>query len=381
MNTAACALANGNGRYDGIVTARTLAARFAPRVAAGDETAMFAVENYADLKEAGFFAVAVPAELGGGGASYEMLCRMLRELAQGCSATALALAMHTHQVAVAAWRWRHTKAPVEDLLRRVADEQIVLVGSGGSGWLASSGHMKKVDGGYRVTARKMFVVGAPVGDLLMTSGVLAEAGENTVLHFWVPLRSGGVWIMPTWGVLGMRATGSHDVVLDNVFVPDNAVTMRRPQGQWHPLYDVRSMLALPTICSVYVGIADAARAIALKLAGRRRESAPVQHLVGEMENEWLAAQLALQAMIDRASGDRPGADTSSAIFSAKTLATRAALRTVEKAMEVAASAGSSRDSRLERLCRDAQAARYQPLQEKAQHRFTGRFALGLEAAA
>ena len=56
---------------------------------------------------------------------------MLRTLAHGCGSTALAFSMHTHQVAVPAWRWRHRKVQaVEKLLRRIADERIILLSSG-----------------------------------------------------------------------------------------------------------------------------------------------------------------------------------------------------------------------------------------------------------
>ena len=81
-----------------------------------------------------------------------------------------------------------------------------------------------------------------------TSAVLddPQAGP-TVLHFPVPLNAPGVTIQDTWHTLGMRGTGSHDVVLDDVFVPDAAVAGRRPQGQWHHLFHVIAMIALPLI--------------------------------------------------------------------------------------------------------------------------------------
>jgi alkylation response protein AidB-like acyl-CoA dehydrogenase len=51
---------------------------------------------------------------------------------------------------------------------------------------------------------------------------------------------------------------------------------------------------------------------------------------------------------------------------------------VEKALEVAGGGGIFRSMGLERLFRDIQAAQFHPLQTKRQHRFTGRFVLGLE---
>lgn len=133
-----------------------LTPRLAARAAQADENDRFVGDNFAELKALGLLAAGVPAELGGMGASHGELCDMLRILAQSCGSTALALAMHTHQVAINAWRWRHQKAPVEGLLRRVAAENIVLLSSGGSDWLDSAGRAIKVDGGYRVDAKKSF---------------------------------------------------------------------------------------------------------------------------------------------------------------------------------------------------------------------------------
>src|SRR5438093_1517816 len=74
---------------------------------------------------------------------------------------ALARAMHAHVAAAAVWRWRHQKAPVDGLLKRIATERIQLLSSGGSDWLDGSGKAVKVDGGYRIQARKVFASGAP----------------------------------------------------------------------------------------------------------------------------------------------------------------------------------------------------------------------------
>ena len=125
----------------------------------------FVAENFALLKTSGLIEAGVPAELGGGDASVDELAEMLRTLAKHCGSTALAFSMHTHQIAVPAWRWKFQKATaVKPLLERVARERIVLVTSGGSDWIAGSGRAEKVEGGFRITARKAFASGAPAGD-------------------------------------------------------------------------------------------------------------------------------------------------------------------------------------------------------------------------
>ena len=147
-----------------------IADRIADRIAAAaeahDRDGRFVADNYALLREAGLIGAAVPVELGGDGLDYATLCGIVRRLGQGCGSTALAFSMHCHQVAVAAWRWQHMQAPTDALLRRVAAENLVLVSSGGSDWLQGSGTATRVEGGYRIYARKVVSSGCQAGDLL-----------------------------------------------------------------------------------------------------------------------------------------------------------------------------------------------------------------------
>lgn len=369
----------GTLRTDWVAVARELGPRFAARAAAHDADDTFVAENYVELRERRVFSAGVPAELGGGGASYRELCEMLRALAHSCGSTALALSMHTHTLASAVWRWRHAGAPVEPFLRRVAAEELILVTSGGSDFLAGSGRAEKVDGGYRVTARKVFGSGGPAGHVLMTMAIHDDPVDGpTVLHFPVPLDAPGVARADNWHTLGMRGTGSDDILLDGVFVPDAAVALRRPPGRWIPAFFVIYSIAFPLVYSAYLGVAEAAREIAVRQAGRRAQDPTVQSLVGEMENELTAARLAVGHMIDAADTDRIGPETANAVAIGRTLAGRGVLRTAEKAMEVAGGAAFYRALGLERLFRDVQGARFHPLQEKPQAIFTGRFTLGLD---
>jgi acyl-CoA dehydrogenase len=363
-------------------TARALGPRFADRAAAVDEEDLFVGENFADLKAAGLITAAVPKEFGGGGATHAELAAVLQELAQHCGSTALAFAMHTHQVAIAAWRWRHQKAPVDGLLKRVASERIVLLSSGGSDWLQGSGSATRVDGGFRINARKAFVSGAPAGNLLMTGAVYddPEAGP-TVLHFAVPMSAPGVEIVPTWRTLGMRGTGSHDVVLHDVFIADAGVSGRRPQGKWHPLFHIISMIAFPLVYAVYVGVAAAARNAAVREAARRRVDDHLVYLIGSIENELAAARLALADMLAAAATDQPGFAVTNRVMIGRALVARSVLAIAELALEAAGGSSFYRSRGVERLFRDLQAARFHPLANGAQHDYAGRTALGLEVRA
>jgi alkylation response protein AidB-like acyl-CoA dehydrogenase len=358
-----------------------LGPRFAARAADYDAGDAFAAENFDELRAHGVFAVAVPRELGGGGASYAELCAMLRVLGCYCGSTALTLSMHTHTVATAVWRWRRDPQPLEGLLRRVAAERLLLVGSGASDWLTPSGRAERVAGGFRVNAKKIFASGSPSGDLLLTQAVYDDPGAGpTALHFSIPLGRGGAEVQDTWRVLGMRATGSHDVVIKDAFVPDAAVSLRRPAGKWIPLFHLYAcIIPLPLIYAVYLGIAEAARDKALAAARPRADDPGLVNLVGEMENDLASARMAQRDMVEAASAcEQPAPEVTSRILIARTLVGRSAIRVVEKAMEVAGGASFFRAAGLERLFRDVQGARFHRPQERAQLRFSGRLALGLD---
>ena len=118
----------------------------------------------------------------------------------------------------------------------------------------------------------------------MTGAIEDDPKEGpTVLQFGVPMNAKGVSIVETWDTMGMRGTGSHDVVFDGVFVPDAAIAARRKPGVWHPLLHLVSMIAFPIVYSVYTGIAEAARDIAVAEASKRRD--PAVDTVGALETE------------------------------------------------------------------------------------------------
>lgn len=366
-------------RRDWVADAAVIAADIAPLAATYDAEEGFVAEGFEQLKAAGFFKALVPAHLGGGGAEFADIFAAIRILGAACGSTALAFSMHTHLVAAAAWRLAHQNAPTEGLLRRVAAEDLILVSSGGSDWLDSGGTAEKVEAGFRITARKPFSSGCTLGDLLMTSAVYDDPDAGpTVLHFGVPLSAAGVSIAETWQVLGMRGTGSNDIVLDGVFVPDAGIAGRRPKGKWHMLFHTISMIAFASIYSAYMGVADGARRRALEIAGKRPADGDLIRLAGEMENAHLRADLAMREMVDIATDAQPGPETTSRALACRTLLGQAAIETVEWALELAGGAGFYRKAGLERAFRDIQGARFHPLREGPQLTLAGRLALGLD---
>ena len=353
---------------------------FAERAEAHDASDDFVAENYAALKAEKVFSALVPADLGGGGARHGDMCAFLRRLAHACPSTALALAMHQHLVAAAAANHKAGR-PGKALLEKVAAGELVLVSTGANDWLESNGAAERVPGGYRVTATKPFASGSPAGDMLITSAAHDDPSDGPqVLHFPVPLSADGVEPLGDWAALGMRGTGSQTVRLNGVFVPEEAIALRRPRGPFHPAFAVILAVAMPIIMSVYQGVAESAAGRALDLARPRRDDPATQALAGELEGVLAQVRSAVDRMIGLAADYDfvPTAELASAVLVQKTIAADAAIAAVEKAMALAGGAGYMRKAGLERLLRDVHGAQFHPLPAKRQHLFTGRLALGLD---
>ncbi len=357
--------------------------RFAEGAAERDQSDAFVAEHYDVLKQHRVFSALVPADLGGGGVRHSTMCEFLRRLAHYCPSTALALSMHQHLVAAAVYHHRNGR-PGKKMLERVAADETVLISTGANDWMESNGTVERADGGFRISARKPFGSGSPKGGVLVTSAPYNDPEQGwQVLHFAVPFAAPGLSLANDWRSLGMRATGSHTIILDNVLVPDDAIALRRPRGRFHPAWNVILTVALPLIMSPYVGVAEAGAAIARQQAGKRQADPAVPYLLGELTNELTTAQLALDDMI-RLANDLDFAmtlDVANAALVRKTIVAEHVLATVEKALETAGGAGFYRNIGLERLLRDAHGAQFHPLSGKRQHRFTGRIALGLDPIA
>jgi alkylation response protein AidB-like acyl-CoA dehydrogenase len=137
-----------------------------------------------------------------------------------------------------------------------------------------------VDGGYRVTGRTPFVSG--VDHCWWVVG-LANIFENDALRLWdngAPVTIitacpiGEATIVENWRTLGMRGTGSHDVVMSDVFVPARHTTLLVPldkpgSAYEGPLYRFTAWAAIAALSTVATGTARAAIDDLIELAGKK----------------------------------------------------------------------------------------------------------------
>jgi alkylation response protein AidB-like acyl-CoA dehydrogenase len=225
--------------------------------------------------------------------------------------------------------------------------------------------------GYRITGRKTFSSGSPVLTHALIPAVLDNAPENSVGVFLMPMDRPGVRIEETWDVLGMRTTGSNDLWLEDVPVsqselvqlrgPDTPDPARFSGGAWFGM----------TIAGVYLGIAAAARDVALDFARQRKPTAlkgapiatlePIQRLVGALEAELLTARALLYNTADawaHSPDQRP--DLLPYVGLCKVTATTHAVRATDLALRVVGGQSMSRSLPLERLFRDVRAGLFHP---------------------
>ena len=327
-----------------------------------DVEGTFVSESLDALREAGLLAAGVPTELGGLGATNRELAELQRELAHHCGSTALATAMHQHVVCFTAWRYRRGLPGAEATLRRVAEEGIVLVSTGGGDWTHPRGTATRVDGGFRVTGTKRFASQSTVGAAMSTMAAYDDPEQGRrVLNLAVPFASEGVRVGDNWDSLGMRGTASNDVVLEDVFVPDERVLANRPYGVIDPPLQVIGCVAMPIISAVYLGVAEAAFDAAVTAARGRADDPVVRRQVGLMRHRLQVATWSLDGVLALIGPDpQPSTDHLAAVMVAKREVALAGREVCDLAMDVAGGAAFFRGSVVERCYRDIRAATFHP---------------------
>jgi alkylation response protein AidB-like acyl-CoA dehydrogenase len=370
--------------------ANGLAGEFAARAAVHDREASFPFENFTRLSEAGLLALTVPAALGGAGAGALDAARIIGILAKADPSTALVLSMHTiqHLVMARSTRW---PARLARKLARETVEGVALInalrvepdlGSPSRGGLPAT-IARKTGNGWRLNGRKIYSTGAPI---LKWYAVWAKTDEPElrVGLFLVPAGLPGTRIVETWDHLGLRASGSHDVVFDDVVFPlDHEIDVRKPDEWLVPDFTQSTVHAI-FVAAIYDGVARAARDWLVEFLKNRVPSnlgaslatlPRVQEVVGGIE-----ARLAVNArLIESFAGDFDegvllGASESNII---KLTVTNNAVAIVEDALSLTSNHGLARANPLERHYRDVLCGRVHTPQDDATRVNAGRLALGI----
>ncbi len=367
-----------------------LAARIAERAAEHDREGSFPHEAFQALHEAGYLALTVPEEYGGRGADPLEVALAQERLARGDGATALSATMHL----VLIGRLAETRPWPEELFARfcrevVADGALINaaasepeLGSPSRGGLPAT-TATRVPGGWRICGRKTWTSLAPaLRYATVSTAIHADDAEPRRASFLVPMNSPGVRVEETWDNLGMRASGSHDVVLEDVLVGDEALL---PGDEGAKRGDPRVWGA--PVAAVYLGVGGAARDYAIQYARERKptglpgpiaELQTIQHRVAEIELLLLQAGAILFGALDDWQAQPEQRDEIAwRLAAGKYLATNNAIRVTDLALRVTGAIGLSRSRPLERYFRDVRAGLGHPPADDIALTTIGKAALGL----
>ena len=351
--------------------ARCLAEDFATRAARHDREASHPVENYEALRDAGFYGLNVPTALGGSGVGLLGYSLAAEELGQGCASTALAFNMHLSIVGPLMESPIVPDAVKERVARMAVREGKLIAGnfsepatSGLVGTPVPATRARRVDGGYRLTGSKAFASMLEVADY---TAVLARPDDATApmagMIVLVPKDAAGRRVEAVWDTLGMRATRSDSMILDDCWVSDDAVmvrsddivSFRRRGANW----------LWGSYTPVYLGIAVAAyKAIIETVRGRTPPGfaqplayhPDVRRHIAEMSVDLEAARLLTyhSAWLSDTQGPTPA--TLSAMYRAKYFVGEAVTRVTRTVMTLGGAHALFKTASLERLFRDGAVA-------------------------
>jgi alkylation response protein AidB-like acyl-CoA dehydrogenase len=352
------------------VTIAALAAEFAETAAEYDRTAAFPFANIQRLRDVGLQALVVPREFGGRGLGLARAERVVNAVSRGEASTGLVLAQQYlfHGSLVRNPDFRDS---LREMIFRTAVTEGAFVnnlrvepdlGTPIRGGLPATVARRTCDG-WSLSGRKIYSTGVPV---LAWNGVWARTDEETprVGVFVVPAGAQGFRIEETWRQLGMRASGSHDLILDEVRIPfDHAAELKTLAERAAP--DATQMAwASALFSTIYDGAARAGRDWFVTFLRDRAPSnlgAPLstlprmQEALGEIDAALYANRILLTNLSERVDrGQTPPAHESLYV---KHNVSRNALAAVSKALELTGNPGLSQTNPLERHYRDVLCAR------------------------
>ncbi|HTI83062.1 MAG TPA: acyl-CoA dehydrogenase family protein [Acetobacteraceae bacterium] len=387
---------------------------FAIRAAQHDLEGSFPFENVEAMQRSGVMGACVPVEFAGLGVeSLHDVMLGISRLGRGDGSTAIGTAMHLLSSWVITRGWRSATAAgdtplaerMASLLRRIAAGETVLCSpqsEPGTDMLHPLVEATNVTDGWRLNGRKIFGTFSPAASLFAIS---CRVGNQSVgfrrVMAMVPAGSLGMVVKNNWDALGMRGSGSHDIVFQDCFVPEGAVRDDCPWGEWSERSLSGQMAFNMGLVGAFLGIAEAARDLAITaVTSRRRGSSgplqsdrpAIQHLIGEIEIDLAAARAILSrnattvdAFFSRhPAGTAPLSELHALMKDfqcAKWFVNRKAIEIIDRAMAASGGAGYLSTNPLSRLYRDVRAGPFMQLfSPNEAFGYIGKVTLGIDPA-
>ncbi|MGX2992945.1 acyl-CoA dehydrogenase family protein [Streptomyces sp. JNUCC 64] len=340
-------------------------AALAATAAEHDRTGAFPHGPVRVLHEAGLLTAGVAPHHGGPGASFSDVTRILLALGRGDPSTALIAGM----TIVPHLLEPRSPWPEELYARVLAEsaERPTLLNHaraepdvGSSTWGGPATTARRTATGWVVRGRKRYVTGAEGLSYFLVWAVTDEPVPR-VGNFVVPADAPGIEIVPTWNQLGMRATGSHEVVFEDVEIPAGYVHELAAPDAGPPPGTLPGSVTLLLSSAIYLGVARAAQSQVHAFAHERAPAALGRPLAttgrfrratGEIEALLSTAEQLIFSVADRVDRGEPvrGVDA----LASKVVVVRHVTGAVHTGLKLLGNPGLARGGALERHFRDIQ---------------------------
>ena len=361
--------------------------RLWPRAAKYDESADHPVESWADLRERGLLAAAVPKEHGGLGLDVPAYAMVIERLAYGCPNSAMTL--HMHSVVQRFIDALATREQKQRFYPDVVDGGKLFASWGSEPGRRGGSHAPRrtvvapVDGGYAINGVKHFCTMAGAAHRYMVHCTMDGYEDNEGYQMaLVPSDAAGITISGEWNTLGMRATVSPTVEFRDCIVGQDALL-----GEPGVALDVGVTEGFGLgYAAVYLGAAQRALDYTIEFCKTNRVSPDpgllsqnlvVQRSVAEMAMALNGARLTLYESAYRWEAAGP-TDRRVLAARAKYLASQAALLVTSQCVQTIGGRSAQKGMPLERLYRDVRTATLMPPNVDASMEIVGRAELGVE---
>lgn len=383
---------------DPIAIAKELAAAFGANASELDREGRFSKENYVQAHDAGYMRLTLPKRYGGWGADVYTLCLTQEILAQGCAGTALAICMHLCGQAVLA---NILSSEQQDaVFGDAVASRVTFAGGGteegsGGSWDKVQSRAERTEEGFLLNGRKRFASGCLAATHFFTFLASGQSPDleffSPVSAFLVPSDSKGVRIDETWDSMGMRASGSNDIVFENCFVSTSSLV--GGEGRGFSLASKYLYWFLFGETATYLGVAKSALDAASDYIRSRHHThkgtslAPTsdhQVVIGKMTAKFEGARAFVHQEALRFSGQEGAKNlyagkSSGRAAMAKYLATETAIEITNDAMQILGGFGYLKKGSMERHYRDVRGGPFHPPRNvPLALRLAGRYTLGMD---
>jgi len=342
-------------------------------------------ETVEAMKAAGVYRALVPRQFGGDEKSPAEFLRLIEEIAIRDGSAGWVASFGVSHLYLAS-------LPQETLAKVYAHGPDVVF----AGTIFPPQPAARVQGGFRVSGRWPFGSGSP-GAALIGVGIKTDDPSASGLPRMAVMPAHQVRIEPNWDVIGLRGTGSHDLVVENVIVPEEWSFVRgAPATLDLPAYRYPSMaMAAQVLAVVGLGVARAALDLMGEMAGLRgsitgaplmaqRANVQIALAKGEAQLRSTRAwffEITEQTFATIQAGDKPAREQVALIRMAASQAARTGADVTRMLFEQAGTAGIFNSHPLARLLQDALVVNQHAFLNEATWQSAGRVLLGLDAPA